>query len=160
MLPELARTVEKLQAERLKLLAVLEGADDGQRRSAVYEEGWNLYDLVSHLASAEIENVRFLRQVLEADGARHLPREQVFSLDEWNARAVSRRAGLAWDARMRELLEARRQTLQTIESIDGEQLTHSGTHAVWGQKSVEALLKIIYLHDVMHRNDVVRRLAG
>ncbi len=159
MLVELARTVEKLQTERTRLLAILESAGEAQRRVPVYDEGWNLYDLISHIASAEKENVRFLRQVLAEDGARHVPRERVFSLDEWNAQAVGKRAGLSWEQRMAELAEVRRNTLAAVESVTAEQLTHSGTHAVWGEKSVEALLKIVYLHDIMHRNDVARKLS-
>lgn len=159
MLAELARTADKLQTERTRLLAILESADEAQRCAPLYDEGWNLYDLISHLASAEKENVRFLRRVLVEDGARHVPRERVFSLDEWNAQTVGKRAGLSWEQRMAELAEVRRNTLEAVESVTAEQLTHSGTHAVWGEKSVEALLKIVYLHDIMHRNDVARKLS-
>ncbi len=159
MLPQLQPIAVKLENERAKLLRVIESANEDQRRALIYEEGWNLYDLVSHLAASEKENVRFLRQLLSENGARHRTLETVKSLDEWNAHAVGKRADKSWDERVAELAEARQITVQTIDAITPDEFAHVGTHAVWGQKSVEGLLKILYLHDIMHRNDIARRLV-
>jgi hypothetical protein len=159
MLPELKLLADKLQSERAKLLTVLESATEAQRQALVYAEGWNLYDLVSHLASAEKENVRFLREVVQHDGAQHLPpNTSAFDLNSWNAEAVGKRAGQPWETRMVELAEARRITLDIIAAMSAEQFAHKGTHAVWGEKTVEGLLKILYLHDIMHRNDIAKKL--
>jgi uncharacterized damage-inducible protein DinB len=160
MLAEVKSLADKLQAEREKFIAVLESASEAQRHALVYDEGWNLYDLVSHIASAEQENVRFLGEALARDGAQHLPREAVLSLDEWNAQAVGKRRGQSWAERMAELRAARERTLSVLDAIDRSQLAHRATHAVWGEKDVVALIKILYLHDIMHRNDVARKLKG
>jgi hypothetical protein len=159
MLPELKLIADKLQNERAKLLTVLESANETRRQALVYEEGWNLYDLVSHLAAAEQENVRFLREVLQHDGAQHLPPDtHAFDLNSWNAEAVGKRQGQTWATRMAELVAARQITLDTLNTITAEQFAHKGTHAVWGEKTVEGLLKILYLHDIMHRNDIAKKL--
>ena len=159
-IPELETIVTKLNAEREKLVATLESTREDQRRQPIYESGWTLYEIAAHIASAEKENIRFIRQTLEQDGARHLPQGRVFSLDEWNAQAVGKRAAQSWAERMAEMREARQRTLDTIESVTPEQLTHRGTHAVWGEKSAEGMFKILYLHDIMHRGDVSRQLGS
>jgi uncharacterized damage-inducible protein DinB len=159
MLPELKTIADKLQSERAKLLTVLAAASEAQRQTLVYAEGWNLYDLVSHLAAAEQENMRFVREMLQHDGARHQPvGSQAQSLDAWNTEAVGQRKGQAWEERMSELDAVRRSTMDTIATITAEQFAHKGIHLIWGEKTVEGLLKILYLHDIMHRNDVARRL--
>ena len=160
MLTEVKALADKLQAERARLIAVLESASEAQRQALVYKEGWNLYDLVSHIASAEGENVRFLAEAVARDGAQHRPREAVFSLDEWNAQAVDSRRGQSWDARMAELRTVRERTLSVLDGVGQAQLAHRATHAVWGEKDLPALIKILYLHDIMHRNDVARKLKG
>ena len=160
MIPAVQKLAAKLHAERTKLLAVLATASEAERMALVYEEGWNLYDLLSHLASAEAENARFLAETFGTDGARHVPRESVFSLDEWNARAVAAQRGLSWPERMAALEAARAGTLALLERIDEAGLMHRGTHAVWGEMDLSGLIKILYLHDIMHRNDVARALAA
>ena len=155
---ELEPIVKKLIAEREKLIATLESTREEQRRQPIYESGWTLYEIAAHIAAAEKENIRFIQQALEQDGARHLPQEQVFSLDEWNAQAVVKRAEQSWADRLAEMREARQRTLDTIAGVTPEQLAHRGTHAVWGEKSVEGMLKILYLHDIMHRGDVAKQL--
>lgn len=158
MLPEVQALIDKLQTERARLIEVLESASEAQRQALIYEEGWNLYDLLSHIASAETENVRFLAEAVTKDGARHTPREAVFSLDEWNAQAVGKRRGQSWAERMAELRAAREHTLNVLDRIEAAQLAHRATHAVWGEKDVVSLIRIVYVHDIMHRNDVARKL--
>lgn len=158
MIPEVKKLDDKLQMERAKLVAVLEAASEAERQALVYEEGWNLYDLLSHIATAERENARFLAATIAADGARHQPRESVFSLDEWNAQAVAGQRGQTWAERTALLESTRADTRALLERIDREALAHRGTHAVWGEMDVAGLVRILYLHDIMHRNDVARRL--
>lgn len=158
MIPEVQRLADKLQAERAKLVETLESASEAQRHALIYEEGWNLYDLASHIATGERENVRFLTAVLAQDGVRHRPQEQVSGLNEWNAQAVAAQRGKNWAERMAMLHSVRAQTLSLLESVSAAQLAHRGTHAIWGEKDAAGLIKILYLHDIMHRNDVARKL--
>ncbi|MBI5876165.1 MAG: DinB family protein [Chloroflexi bacterium] len=160
MIPEVKKLADKMQAARAKLIDVLESASEAQRKALIYEEGWNLYDLLSHIATAENENVRFLSDVIAADGARHQPRENVSDVNEWNAQAVAGQRGLTWAERMAALQAARATTLAVLEGVDAAAFAHRGTHAVWGEKDVSALVKILYLHDIMHRNDIVSKLKA
>ena len=116
----------KLNKERERLLAALEGVDEvlaAHRFEGT--EGWtSIHDAVRHVASAEAS----MLTVAERTVAGTYQRIEGFDLNRFNARQVEKRAD--------------------------EQLGLPTFHPVWGEVDVAGLLRIIAIHDGLHRKDI------
>jgi hypothetical protein len=79
-----------------------------------------------------------------------------FDLDRWNASQVSKREELTLKQIQAELEEARRRTIALLNHLTEEQLSRQGVHAVWGEITIAQQLRIIHIHDQMHRRDKMK----
>lgn len=155
----------KLNAERAKFTesfahlsreAMLRPSTDG---------AWSIKDLLAHVAMAESVNVQFAQMMLEKESPRQLselaheypdyPGE--FELDKFNAWMTERWRARSLDDILAELERIRAKTLAWVAALTPEQLDRQGEHAVWGKQSVRGMLRILVLHDRVHRNDIEKR---
>ena len=51
---------------------------------------------------------------------------------------------------------AQEATLDLLHSLEDETLAMTGTHPAWGEVSLRQVLRIIPLHDSMHRRDILK----
>ena len=146
----------RLSLERERLLGLLEGLSVEEMTQRLKDGGWSIKDILVHIASAEKAHLAFIKRMCEEDNPQMMPPGVEFDLDRWNASQVSKRGKFTLKEVLAELDEARRRTTTLLNDLTEEQLSRQGAHAVWGQRTVAQQLRIIRIHDQMHRRDVMR----
>jgi hypothetical protein len=79
-----------------------------------------------------------------------------FDLDAWNQAAVANRADWSVERVLADLEEGQRATFEFIDELDAEKLTITGSHPALGEMNVGQVVRVIGLHDGLHRRDVLR----
>ncbi len=159
---EIAGIRAKLDAERAKLLQSFANLSDALLLRPAGPGGWSIKDLLAHVASSEEMNVKFARRMVTHDAPVQrralagafpdFPGE--FELDKFNAWMAERGRAQSWDQVLAALQRVRGETLTWLESLTPAQLERTGEHAVWGKQSVYAMLRILVIHDRLHRVDI------
>ena len=143
---------EKLNQERARLMAALEGiTDEMASRRVEGVDGWTtIHDAMRHVASAEQSMI----VVAERTVAGTYQPAPDFDLNRFNARQVEKRQAQSWEDTLKELANVRANTLTVLHGWDEEQLNLPTVHPVWGDTTVGGLFRIIAIHDSLHRKDV------
>lgn len=149
---EIGKIKEKVTASRARLLAEVAGLQEPQWGWRPAHDRWSARQTLSHVGSAERSHLRVAHSILSGT-AIDLPG---FDLNTWNAGQVAKRDGWALDKVLAELHGAHEETLAFLEDLDAEKLTMAGTHPALGKVSVGLVLRIVALHDSMHRRDIAR----
>lgn len=157
----------KLNAERAKLLESFANLPREAMLKPFGDGGWSIKDLVAHLAMAEAVNVKFAKMMVTRETPVQLkelaadypdfPGE--FELDKFNAWMTERWRAKSLDEILAALNATRADTLAWLDTVTPEQLERSGAHAVWGNQSVRQMLRILVIHDKLHRGDIEKRKA-
>lgn len=151
---EMAKLKTKIQSARAKLLAVLDGLDEGAWEWRPGDGRWSVRLTVAHVGSAQWDHLEVVRRLLAGDPTA-MPE---FDLDTWNAASVAKRMDWLPDRILADLEAAHQETMALLDALDDGQLQVTGTHPALGRISVGQVLKIIALHDSLHRRDVLRLL--
>jgi hypothetical protein len=155
---------DKLAAERAKLLATI-AVFPPDELTRPFPGGWSAKDILAHLAIAETVNVKLARLMLETDHPVQLEALRgdfpdypgLFSLDHFNAWTVERARAQTPEQVLAALHTTRAETRAWLETLRAEDLERTGVHAVWGETTARAMLKMLALHDKMHRADLEKR---
>jgi DinB superfamily len=155
--------LHKLNTARAALLAGIRRVDDaGFSRAA--DGGWSAKDIVAHVAAAEELNVNFAKLMvsqdrpvqLQAFGSDYPDFSGPFSLDAFNAYLTRKLRAKSLDEVLTGLDEIHARTCAWAETLTPDQLERRGEHAVWGDKTIRDMLRILALHDKLHTNDILR----
>jgi len=115
---------------------------------------WSAGEIVAHLADCEIVAGWRMRQILGAPGESL----QSFDQNDWAA------AGHYEKRDPRKALEqfrsAREGNLALLKSLTPEQWRQHGTHAEWGNLSIELIAREVAGHDLNHLAQVERIVAA
>jgi uncharacterized damage-inducible protein DinB len=141
---------EKLDVARSRLLAMAEDLDETQWNWQPGDGRWSVRLTLAHVGSAHWSHLEVARD-LAAGAAVDLPG---FELDAWNAARVAERADWSADQILADLAAAQRATAAFLAELDDAALNIRGTHPALGEVSVSQVLRIIGLHDNLHRRDV------
>ncbi len=143
---------EKLNQERERLMAALEGiTDEMASRRVEGVDGWTtIHDAMRHVASAEQGMVTVAERTV-AGTYQPVPD---FDLNRYNARQVEKRQAQSWPDTLAELTSVRANTLKVLHGWSEAQLNLPTVHPVWGDTTVGGLFRIIAIHDSLHRKDV------
>lgn len=156
---ELVKIAEKLKRARAKLLAAVDSLDEEAWEWPPGEGRWSVRLTLAHVGSAQWSHLEVARRLI-AGQSLDLPG---FDLDAWNTAQVAKRAHWPVARVLPDLQAAQQATLAFLDELDAEKLVLTGPHPALGQVSVGQLLRIIALHDNLHRRDVVslvRERAG
>ncbi|MCH7705793.1 MAG: DinB family protein [Chloroflexi bacterium] len=156
MRPEIEDLLEKMEAHRTELLAILEGLSN--EAAERHPEGeWSAKQQVAHLVQAEPTWLGWARTVRDEPGATvgQTPDEgQVFLEDVDTADSHS----LSWW--LERLRETRAETLKGLDDMDlssSEALGRAGRHRTFGDMNVLQFLRALYRHDRMHMEQLTGR---
>lgn len=155
------RTKKQASYQTLRdLFASLNDAD-WQRPVYGHEQGWTVRDTLAHMVSAG----RGLLQAAQliADGALKMPAD--FDLDRWNQRQVEKQADRTPADLLDDLAAVTQNTLAYLDRLSaGEDaaaiLARRGRHAVFGDTTVEFILRRTYRHEREHAQDIRAALSG
>ncbi|MDH3269758.1 MAG: DinB family protein [Gemmatimonadota bacterium] len=133
---------------------VVEGLNDRQLRTPESRGKWSVVEVMQHLADSELVWGYRLRKVLAEDR----PRLTGFDQDLW-----ARRLGYAVaDATSAlEMFSAlRRANLALLSKAAPEDLDRAGVHEERGEESVRHMMRLYAGHDLAHRRQLDRIVAG
>lgn len=79
-----------------------------------------------------------------------------FDLDAWNAAAVTQRLDWSVDQVLADLAAAQEATFAFLDSLEATDPARRGSHPTLGEVTVGQVLRIMGLHDNLHRRDVLQ----
>jgi uncharacterized damage-inducible protein DinB len=157
-LDEVGQIEDKLASARGKLLAAVEGLDEAAWGWQPGDGRWSARLTLAHVGSAHWSHLEVARRIVAGETL-DLPN---FELDAWNEARVAERAGWTAEQVLADLQAAQEATFDFLAGLDTAKLEARGAHPALGEVSVDQVLRIIALHDSMHRRDVLtlRREMG
>lgn len=158
---KVAEITKEQEAAYQELQELFGGLDDADWGRSVYghSEGWTVRDLLSHLVTAG-SGLLGVAQLI-AEGRLEMPSD--FDLDRWNRRQVEKQAERTVPELLESLGEVQRNVLAYLDVLtahDGATiLSRHGHHAVFGESTVELILRRIYQHDREHAAQIRQALG-
>jgi hypothetical protein len=132
----------------------LGGVPDGVLRRPEGPGKWSVIEVVQHLADCEMMYGVRMRLVLSEDR----PFIQGFDQDRWASLFRYREASA--ERAMAQLAALRAANLAVWRSLGPAELTRVGLHSERGEESVGLMLRLMGAHDLVHRRQIERILAG
>ena len=149
------RLKDELRRSADRVESVVSRLDDQTIVNSTDNPTWRVRDILAHLVASEPGMVANARGMIGGSGG--VPAD--FRLDEWNARQVTKRAGMTREQLLAELAENRRQTLEFLDRLSDGELDRRGRHADLTEMSVEELLRTMAHHEQAHLAEVERALG-
>jgi hypothetical protein len=149
---EIKKIEGKVRTARNRLLATAQGLDKEGWEWQPDDKTWSARLTLAHVGSAQWDHLQVVRRLIAGEPTA-LPD---FDLDTWNAAAVEQRATWPVALVLADLEAAQEATVALLRSLDDEALTVTGAHPALGEVSVRQVLRIIPLHDNMHRRDILK----
>ena len=151
------RVAEKLSAARSDLFQFARDLHEGDWTRPIYTHGeeWTAQDVLRHLAWAEGGMTRLIQQIRQG----HKGVAEDFDLDRYNAGGVEKLKEKTPAELMAMMDENRERTLQLLEELSDKELALEGRHASGNIMSVEAILRLIGLHERQHLRDLQQSLT-
>ena len=143
---------EMMASARGKLLASVEGLGEAAWDWQPADGRWSVRLTLAHVGSAHWSHLEVARRVAEGKTV-DLPG---FELDEWNEARVAERAGRTTEQVLADLQAAQQATSVFMADLDAETLEALGAHPALGEVSVGQALRIIALHDSLHRREILK----
>lgn len=151
---EAQKIKEKLAAARGKLLAVVEGLDEAQWDWQPDDGRWSVRLTLAHVGSAQWSHLEVARRMAAGETV-DLPD---FDLDAWNEAHIAERADWSVDQVLADLEAAQQASFALLDQLDAETLARTGVHPALGEMGVGQVIRVIGLHDNLHRRDLLRLL--
>lgn len=151
-----ARVAEKLSAARRDLFQFARGLSQSDWTQPIYTHGeeWTAQDVLRHLAWAEGGMTRLIQQIRQG----HKGVAEDFDLNRYNAGGVEKLKEKTPAELMAMMSDNRERTLQLLHELSEEELALEGRHASGNIMSVEAILRLIGLHERQHLRDLQQAL--
>jgi hypothetical protein len=156
MSEEIRKIQSKLEASRAKLLATVDGLQAQAWEWRPADGRWSARLTLAHVGSAQWSHLE-VAQRLVAGKPTAIPG---FDLDEWNNTRVAEREDWSVDQVLADLEAAQQATIEFLEALDDETLLITGTHPALGEVSVAQVIRIIPIHDNLHRRDLLKLVRG
>lgn len=149
---EAQKIKSRLTAARTKLLAEVEDLDTERWEWRPGDGRWSVRLTLAHVGAAQWSHLEVARhmaagEVVEIPG---------FDLDAWNEAAVAERAQWSIEQVLADLEMAQQATFEFLDGLDAEKLEITGSHPALGEMSVGQVLRVIGLHDGLHRRDLLQ----
>jgi uncharacterized damage-inducible protein DinB len=159
------RSIIALVGDRdpIEILAELPGwleqhvasVDDTTRRRPEAPGKWSAHDVVQHLTDAETAFLWRTRLICAEEGE---PVIQPYDQDRWAAHLGYQAA--PFNEVLEELTVMRRRNLRLARALGPEELERVGQHLERGPESLGLMLPLMAGHDLVHRRQIERILAG
>lgn len=137
------------------LARTLAPVDDARRRRPEAPGKWSVHDVIQHLTDSETAFLWRTRLICAEEGE---PTIQGYDQDRWASRLRYQDAPFAEVAE--ELAVMRRRNLRLMRSLTAAELAKAGLHVERGRETLQRLLLLNAGHDLVHRRQAERILAG
>jgi uncharacterized damage-inducible protein DinB len=145
---------DKMTSARGKLLTAVEGLDEAAWDWQPGDGRWSVRLTLAHVGSAHWSHLEVARSLVAGETI-DLPG---FELDEWNESRVAERADWSHPKILADLKAAQDATLALMAGLDAKDLETRGVHPALGEVSAGQVLRVIALHDSLHRRDILKLL--
>lgn len=152
---EIEKIENKVVAGRARLLASVEALHATEWDWQPRDGRWSVRLTLAHVGSAQRSHLEVAERLVSGKTL-DMPD---FELDTWNEAAVADRAHWSVSQVLADLDAAQQETLAFLRAIDAEKLSITGLHPALGEVTVGQVLRIIPIHDNMHRRDILGLLA-
>jgi uncharacterized damage-inducible protein DinB len=151
---EIGKIRERIETARERLLATVDGLDAGAWDWRPGDGRWSVRLTLAHVGSAQHDHLRWARHQLSGEPVTLAE----FDLDAWNAEHVAGRSDWPIDRVVADLEDAQQQTFALLDALDTSDLQIKGQHPALGTVTVGQVLRVIAVHDGMHRRDIQQLL--
>jgi uncharacterized damage-inducible protein DinB len=152
---EILKVRSRIAKARAQLLGVVEDLDAAAWEWQPDDGRWSIRLTMAHVASSQWSHLEVARRAARGQET-EIPG---FDLDDWNAAHVAERVDWPVERILGDLQAAQEETLRFLDGLDGETLDVIGSHPALGQVSVGQALRVIAVHDGMHRRDILKLLG-
>lgn len=148
--------IAKLEDDYRRLRETVAGIPETRLPRSLAQGEWSVREILAHLANAERDHRRVAQAILTGTPL-ELPN---FDLDRWNQAGVARRADQDVRAILDDLEAEHRETIAFAATLSPGDLEKQGYHPALGEITVGKLLRVVGLHQRMHRRDIAALLAA
>lgn len=148
------RIIRKLTQARRQLLEAVEGLSEEQMAQA-FDQEWSIREILHHVAIGEQANVDLAERALAGNPVIM----DNFDMDAWNIEQVAQQADRPAAEAIDALHRVRAKTLDRLRHLTDEDMAQRLDHPGWGEMTVEQLFRALGTHDLMHRRDILKRVA-
>ncbi len=147
---------EKLHSEGEKTLSFFQSLPTEAWTKRVYADGasWNVRGVFEHLSISE----HTLRLVFEQIVATGVGSPEGYDVNGFNHEKTGRFATLSLEGLSELYANTRMKTVAFARELSDDQLAIRARHPALGDTSLEEMLKLVYLHNLMHTRDVKKVL--
>ncbi|PKN94190.1 MAG: hypothetical protein CVU44_07255 [Chloroflexi bacterium HGW-Chloroflexi-6] len=149
---------EKLKTEGEKIYTFFAALTPEQWQQTVYgEEGpWTARSILAHFVSAEQGFLKIFASIRDGGpGA-----SDDFDIDRFNASQQAKLAEVTSAELLARYVVTRAQMVDFAASLDQADLEKTGRHPALGITSLGEMLKMVYLHNIMHLRDLKKVVSG
>lgn len=118
----------------------------------IYSEGetWQIKDILAHLVSADINFLEYFKRLKSSGGG--LPEE--FDLNTFNNAQVNMMKSSKAKDLLEQFNENRNKMALWVSQLKFEDLELEGIHPAMGKAKLGEMIKMVYLHNILHLRDV------
>jgi uncharacterized damage-inducible protein DinB len=149
---EVQRIKKKLTAARERLLSAAGGLDKGQWEWRPDDGRWSVRLVLAHVGAAQWSHLEVARHLVDGEAV-EIPD---FDLDAWNDAEVAKRADWSVERVLADLEAGQRVAFDFLDGLDEEKLAITGSHPALGEMSVGQIVRVIGMHDGLHRRDLMK----
>lgn len=149
---QIRELVEKMSAERERLLAALEALREEEAMKPPKPGEWNAKQQMAHLCEMETAYRAWVQKALEEDGAvvdGVRPDPPAIPLEQANAHTVAEL--------LAEMRRQRQMTMELIKTMSPADFDRKATNSLFGTLTVMQWLRSYYRHDRMHLDQISGR---
>lgn len=147
-----AKIKQKLSKTRNDLLQYARELTESEWTQPIYTHGeeWTAQDILRHLTWSESGMTRLIQHIRQGHGGV----SEDFDRDRYNAGGVEKLKEKTPAELMTMMTENRERTLQILDDLSEDELAMEGRHAIGDIMSIEAILRIISIHEQQHLQDL------
>ena len=153
---ELNDLADKLKTEGEKFHAIFADLTDEEWGAEVYTEDqtWTIRNVLSHFVTSERGLVKLFERIRgSGEGS-----SEDFSIDRYNAAQQQKTKDLSPQELLEQYKAVRSDSIAWTLSLDEKDLEIQGRHPFLGMTSLREMIKMLYLHNIIHYRDMKKVL--
>jgi len=153
---EIIELADKLKSEGEKFHAIFAGLTDEQWQSEVYTEDqtWTIRNVLAHFVTSERGLIRLFERIRTGgEGA-----ADDFSIDRYNARQQEKAQKLSPQELLEQYKTIRADSVAWTLSLEETDLEIEGRHPFLEMTTLREMIKMLYLHNIIHYRDMKKVL--
>ena len=153
---EINELADKLKSEGEKFYAIFAGLTDEQWQTEVYTEDqtWTIRNVLAHFVTSERGLVKLFERIRAGgEGA-----ADDFSIDRYNAAQQQKTINLPPQELLEQYKAVRSDSVAWTLSLEESDLEKKGRHPFLEMTTLREMIKMLYLHNIIHYRDMKKVL--